>query len=125
MSSHREGDLSAAAKAEGLSPEIINVARGQALHFAETSNGLCDNKGEHSYGVSGSKTVAGESTVMSELGRSAPLFGLKKYRVEAEKVTKRNGEWAEVGSAHSSVRETHVEGADTRAMRERPNYAKR
>ena len=73
MSSHREGDLSAAAKAEGLSPEIINVARGQALHFAETSNGLCDNKGEHSYGVSGSKTVAGESTVMSELGRSTPL----------------------------------------------------
>jgi hypothetical protein len=125
MPSHRKGDLSAAAKAEGLSPEISVVVRGQAFHSAETSNGLRDKNGERNYGVPGSETVAGKSIVMSELGRSAPLFGLKKYRVEAEKVTKRNGEWAEVGSAHSSVRETHVEGADTRAMRERPNYAKR
>lgn len=125
MSSRREGDLSAAAKAEGLSPEMFIVARGQALHFAETSNGLREDKGERDYGVPGSETVAGKSTVMSELGRSAPLFGQKKYRVEAEKATKRDGEWAEVGSAHSSMRETHVEGADTRASRERKNYADR
>jgi len=124
MPSRREGDLSAAAKAEGLSPEIYIVARGQALHFAETSNGLRDKNGKRNYGVPGSETVAGKSTVMSELGRSAPLF-VWKYRVEAEKATKRDGEWAEVGSAHSSMRTTHVEGADTRALRERTNYAKR
>lgn len=122
MSSHRKGDLSAAAKAEGLSPEIFIVARGQAFHFAETSNGLCDNKGEHSYGVSGSKTVAGKSTVVSELGRSVGFF-TKKYRVEAEKATKRDDQ-TEVGSVHSSMRQTHVEGADTRAIGERKNYAK-
>ena len=46
MSSHRKGDLSSAAKAGGLSPEIYNVARGQALHLAETSNGPHDDKGE-------------------------------------------------------------------------------
>lgn len=124
MPSRRKGDLSAAAKAEGLSPEMFIVARGQALHFAETSNGSREDKGERDYGVPGSETVAGKSTVMSELGRSAPLF-VKKYRVEVEKATKRDGEWAEVGSAHSSMRETHVEGADTRASRERKNYADR
>ena len=79
MSSRRKGDLSAAAKAEGLSLEIGYVARGQALHFAETNNGLCDSNGEHSYGVSGAETVAGKLTVVSELGRSVWFF-MKKYR---------------------------------------------
>jgi len=78
MPSRREGDLSAAAKAEGLSPEIFIVARGQALHFAETSNGLRDNNGKRNYGVPGSETVAGKSTVMSELGRSAPLVSAQR-----------------------------------------------
>lgn len=123
MSSRREGDLSAAAKAEGLSPEIFIVARGQALHNAETSNGLCEYKGEHNYGVPGSKTVAGKSTVVPELGRSVQL-SVEEYRVESVKETKRNGR-TEVGLAHSSMRETHVEGADTRALRERKNYAER
>jgi hypothetical protein len=122
MSSHRKGDLSAAAKAEGLSPEITKIARGQALHNAETSNGLRDNKGERNYGVPGSKTVAGKSTVMSELGISV-RFSVKGYRVGAGKVTKREGR-TEVGLAHSSMRMTHVEGANTRALRERTNYAK-
>ena len=117
MSSRRKGDLSAAAKAEGLSPEIINVARGQAFHVAETSNGPHDDKGECGHGVPGSETGAGKSTVVSELGRSVQL-SMKEYRVEAEKVTSRDG-WTEVGSAHSSMRKTHVEGADTRALRER------
>jgi len=79
MSSRGEGDLSVAAKAEGLSPEIVIVARGQALRFAETNNGLCDNKGEHSYGVSWAETVVGKLTVVSELGRSVWLF-MKKCR---------------------------------------------
>lgn len=117
MSSHRKGDLSAAAKAEGLSPEITIVARGQALHFAETGNGTRDNNGERVYGVPGSETVAGKSTAVSELGRSVQL-SVKGNRVEAEKATKRDG-WTEVGSVHSSMRETHIEGADTRASRER------
>jgi len=116
MPSHRKGDLSATAKAEGLSPEIVNVARGQALHFAETRNGLRDNNGERNYGVPGSETVAGKSTVMPELGRSVSLSEME-HRVEAEKATKREG-GTEVGSAHSSMRPAHVEGADTRTPRE-------
>lgn len=39
MSSCGKGALSATAKAEGLSPEIYIVARGQAFHFAEASMG--------------------------------------------------------------------------------------
>ena len=70
MSSHRKGVLSAAAKAEGLSPEISIVARGQALHFAETRDGLRVKKGERGYGVPGSETMAGKTTVMSELAHS-------------------------------------------------------
>jgi len=93
MPSHRKGDLS-----EGLSPEISIVARGQAFHDAETSNGLRDNKGECSYGVPGSETVAGKSTVMSERGRSV-RFSAHEYRVEVEKTTKRKGR-TEVGSVH-------------------------
>lgn len=100
MSSCGKGDLSAAAKAEGLSPEIFITARGQALHYAETSNGL-RVKGERNYGVPGSETVAGKSTVLPELGRSIPLSE-KEYRVEAGKVTKRNG-GVEVGLAHSRI----------------------
>lgn len=121
MSSHRKGDLSAAAKAEGLSPEINIVARGQAFHIAETRNGLCDNNGEYSHGVPGSETVAGKLTVMSELGRSVPL-SLMEYCAGAEEVTKHDGE-TEVGSVHSSMRLTHVEGADTRTLKESKNYA--
>ena len=123
MPSHRKGDLSAAAKAEGLSPEIFVVARGQAFHDAETSNGLRDNKGERSYGVPGSETVAGKSTVMSERGRSV-RFSAQEYRVEVEKTTKRKGR-TEVGSVHISRRATSVEGADTRTLRWRKNYAER
>ena len=78
MPSHRKGDLSAAAKAEGLNPEISVVVRGQAFHSAETSNGLRDKNGERNYGVPGSETVAGKSTVMSELGRSAPLVSAQR-----------------------------------------------
>ena len=100
MSSCGKGDLSATAKAEGLSPEIFITARGQALHYAETSNGL-RVKGERNYGVPGSETVAGKSTVLPELGRSIPLSE-KEYRVEAGKVTKRNG-GVEVGLAHSRI----------------------
>ena len=108
MSSHRKGDLSAAAKAEGLSPEITIIARGQALQYAEASNGLRDNNGERNSGVPGSETVAGKSTVMSELGRSVPLFA-QEYRVGVEKTTKRNG-WTEVGSVHSVRRTAHSSG---------------
>ena len=104
MSSHRKGVLSAAAKAEGLSPEISIVVRGQALHFAETRDGLRVKKGKRGYGVPGSETVAGKTTVMSELGRSTPL-SVEEYRVEVEMTTKRNGDRVEVGPAHSRAGE--------------------
>ena len=51
MSSRRKGDLSAVAKAEILSPEMFLVARGQALHLVEASNGMRANNGECIYGV--------------------------------------------------------------------------
>jgi len=73
MSSHRKGDLSAATQVKVLSPEISIVARGQAFHFAETRNELRDKNGERNYGVPGSESAAGSSTVMSELGRSVTL----------------------------------------------------
>ncbi len=65
MSSHREGDLSAATQVKVLSPEISIDARGQALHLAETSNGLRDKNGERNYGVPGSESAAGKSTVIA------------------------------------------------------------
>ncbi len=122
MSSRRKGDLSAVAKAEILSPEITIFTRGQVFHFTETSNGLCDNNGEHGYGVSGSKFAAGKLTVVSELGRSVQLPN--GYWIEAEKVTKKNG-CTEVGLVHSSMPMRHVEGTNTRTLRRRQNYAER
>lgn len=97
MSSHREGGLSATTQVKVLSPEIFIVARGQAFHLAETSNGSHAN-GECGYGVPGSKSVAGKSTVMSELGRTA-RSRRSEYHKEAEKVTAWNAE-AVVGLAH-------------------------
>ena len=114
MSSCGKGDLSAAAKAEGLSPEMFIIARGQALHYAETGNGL-RAKGERNYGVPGSETVAGKSTVLSELGRSIRFSGTE-YRAGAGEATRRNGRM-EVGPTHSSMRLTHNEGVGARAMR--------
>ena len=117
MPSRRKGDLSAVAKAEILSPEMHLVARGQALHLVETSNGMRANNGECIYGVPGSKVAAGKSTVVSELGRSGRLSETEN-RVGSQKATKRDG-LPEVGSVHSStVRETGDEGTDTRTMRE-------
>ena len=117
MSSRRKDDLSAVAKAEILSPEMFLVARGQALHEVETSNGMRANNGECIYGVPGSKVAAGKSTVMSELGRSIVL-SQEEYRVKAwERVMKRNGAM-EVGSVHSSTHLSCVEGTDTRTLRE-------
>lgn len=121
MSSHRKGGISATAKAEGLSPEITIFVRGQAFHFAETRNGLRDNNGECRYGVPGSEAVAGKQTVMSELGRSI-MLSANEYRAGVGEATRRNG-MMEVGSAHSSKCVTLVEGADTRTLRGRKNYA--
>ena len=116
MSSRRKGDLSAVAKAEILSPEMLLVARGQALHLAETRNGMRGNNGECIYGVPGSKVAAGKLAVMSELGRSIVL-SQEEYRVKVwERVMKRNGAM-EVGSVHSSTYLLCVEGTDTRTMR--------
>ncbi|MFA6101520.1 MAG: hypothetical protein WCV67_01265 [Victivallaceae bacterium] len=97
MSSHRKGDLSAATQVKVLSPEIFIIARGQAVHNAETSNGRRE-KGKHRYGVPGSKSAAGKSTVMSELGRTVRSREIE-YHKEAEKATAWKAE-AVVGLAH-------------------------
>ena len=68
MSICGEGGLSATTKAERLSSEIYLIARGQAFHFAKTSNGLRVRNGERDYGMPGSETVVGKSTVMLEVG---------------------------------------------------------
>jgi len=62
MRSHGKGSLSAATKVKVLSPEIINIAQGQGVHFLET-NIRTLAKGESESGVPGSKSVAGKRTV--------------------------------------------------------------
>jgi len=62
MRSQREGGLSAITQVKVLSPEIINIARGQGFHFLEASTAAYA-KGEHVVGVPGSKSVAGKPTV--------------------------------------------------------------
>lgn len=57
MSSHREGDLSAATQVKVLILEIFIIVRGQAFHFTETSNGR-RIKGERGYGVPKSEPIA-------------------------------------------------------------------
>lgn len=98
MSSSGKGDLSAATQVKVLSPEINLIARGQALHVAETRNGP-RVKGERGYGVPGSESVAGKSTVQSELGRSIG-FSEAEYRAGAGEATRRDDRM-EVGSTHT------------------------
>jgi len=62
MRSQREGGLSAITKVKVYSPEIYNIAQGQGFHFLEASTVECVN-GKHINGVSGSKSMAGNSTV--------------------------------------------------------------
>lgn len=111
MSSCGKGDLSAVAKAEILNPEISIVARGQAIHCAETRDGLRDKKGERNYGVPGSETVEDKSTVIPKLGRSIRFS--QEYRAEAEKTTRRD-DWMEVGLTHSRDRAKDQSGKWTR-----------
>ena len=129
MPSHRKGGLSATTQVKVLSPEISIVARGQAFHIAETSNGS-RAKGECGYGVPGSKSAAGKSTVMPELGRTVRSRE-NEYHKGAEKATAWKAE-AVVGPVHSRGvaapqtrrgRHDPLEGAGTRTLRRRQNHA--
>ena len=62
MRSQRKGGLSATTQVKVLSPEIINIARGQGFHFLEASIAAYAN-GEYGSGVPGSESVAGKPTV--------------------------------------------------------------
>ena len=62
MRCQRKGGLSATTKVKVLSPEIINIARGQGFHFLEARIATCAN-GEYVSGVPGSESVAGKLTV--------------------------------------------------------------
>ncbi len=62
MRSQRKGGLSATTQVKVLSPEIVNIARGQGFHFLEASIAACAN-GECVSGVPGSESVAGKRTV--------------------------------------------------------------
>ena len=62
MRCQREGGLSATTKVKVLSPEIINIARGQGFHVLEASIAAHAN-GECVSGVPGSESVAGKLTV--------------------------------------------------------------
>ncbi len=88
MRSQRDGGLSAITQVKVLSPEIINIALGQGLHFLEASIAACV-KGEHVSDVPGSESIAGNLTV--HIGtwenRSVP----KGSRQGAEEVTRRYG----------------------------------
>ena len=58
MRSQRKGGLSATTQVKVLSPEIVNIARGQGFHVLEASIAACAN-GECVSGVPGSESVAG------------------------------------------------------------------
>jgi len=62
MWSQRESGLSATTQVKVSSPEIVNIAQGQGFHFLEAST-AARVKGECVSGVSGSESVAGNSTV--------------------------------------------------------------
>jgi len=62
MRCQRKDGLSATTKVKVLSPEIINIARGQGLHFLEASIAACVS-GEYVSSVPGSESVAGKLTV--------------------------------------------------------------
>ena len=62
MRSQRKGGLSATTQVKVLSPEIINIVRGQGIHNLEASIATCAN-GEYAGSVPGSKSVAGRPTV--------------------------------------------------------------
>ena len=62
MRCQREGGLPATTQVKVLSPEIVNIARGQGIHSLEASIAACV-KGEYVCDVPGSKSVAGNSTV--------------------------------------------------------------
>ena len=62
MRSQRKGGISATTQVKVLSPEIINIARGQGFHGLEAST-AARVKGECVSGVPGSESVAGNSTV--------------------------------------------------------------
>ena len=62
MRSQRKGGLSATTQVKVLSPEIVNIVRGQGFHFLEANIAACV-KGECVSGVPGSESVAGKLTV--------------------------------------------------------------
>ena len=59
MRSHGKGSLSATTQVKVSSPEIYHIALGQGFHFLEASIGV-HAKGECSFDVPGSKSVAGK-----------------------------------------------------------------
>ena len=61
MRSQREGGVSAITQVKVLSPEMVNIARGQGFHSLEASIAACVN-GECVSGVPGSESVAGNPT---------------------------------------------------------------
>ncbi len=97
MRSQREGGLSAVTQVKVLSPEIVDIARGQGVPIPEASIDMCA-KGELIYDVPGSKSAAGKSTV--HIGtwesRTAPNGSFQ----QAQKARRKYGDTA-VGLTHS------------------------
>lgn len=97
MRSHGKGSLSATTQVKVSSPEITRIALGQRFHFLETNIGV-HAKGECSFDVPGSKSVAGRRTVYIGTweNRSAPKGSFQG----AEEVTREYGVLV-VGPIHS------------------------
>ena len=97
MRSHGKGSLSATTQVKVLSPEIILIAMGQRFHILETNIGE-HAKGECSFGMPGSKSVAGKRTVYVGTweNRNVPKGSFQ----EAEEVTREYGV-SVVGPIHS------------------------
>jgi len=97
MRCQRKGGLSATTKVKVLSPEIVNITRGQGFHDLEASIAACV-KGECVSSVSGSESVAGKSTV--HIGTWENHIVPKRSFQQAEEARRKYGDMV-VGLTHS------------------------
>jgi hypothetical protein len=97
MRSQRKGGLSATTQVKVLSPEIVNIARGQGFHFLEASIAACVN-GEYVGDVPGSESVAGKLTV--RIGTWESHIAPDRSFQQAEEARRKYGDMA-VGLTHS------------------------
>jgi hypothetical protein len=129
MRSQRDGGLSATTQVKVLSPEIINIVRGQGFHFLEASIAACV-KGEYVGDVPGSESVAGKPTV--HIGTWESHIAPDRSFQQAEEARRKYGDMA-VGLTRSrgvgrlmpaeSLEPRALEGVSSKTQRDEDTYA--